>query len=278
MKAKSIIIAMMLQALLCAAFSQTAVENAKKIAEAFSKAKQVAKPEFIIRYIEDEDLFGLVNKSTYEVDFYFPPEYEDIRDFSDGMACFREDGLFGFVDDLCVEIIPARYTKATDFKDGLAAVQLDGKWGIINHAGKEITRMKYDAIREFSEGLAVVTLGNKQGFINRSGVEVLPPTYAFLSNMEDGWSTFLVERDGLLGIVNGAGKVIVPPRYQYLSDGFFDDMMMVQVKGKFGFINRSAKEVIPPVYDDARLFSEGKAEVELNGKRFYISKSGKKVE
>ena len=44
-----------------------------------------------------------------------------------------------------------------------------------------------------------------------------------------------------------------------------------------GLYRQNGKEVIPIKYDDANFFSEGLAEVILKGKKFYIDKSGKRV-
>ncbi len=47
--------------------------------------------------------------------------------------------------------------------------------------------------------------------------------------------------------------------------------------GKWGFVEKSGKFVIPCVYDGARVFSEGLAEVKKEGKWGYIDKGGKLV-
>jgi hypothetical protein len=46
---------------------------------------------------------------------------------------------------------------------------------------------------------------------------------------------------------------------------------------KFGFIDMTGKEVIAPVYAAADNFRNGKAKVVLNGRTFYIDKTGAEV-
>jgi len=50
------------------------------------------------------------------------------------------------------------------------------------------------------------------------------------------------------------------------------------LKGKWGFINGSGQEVVPLKYDRiVSDFNKGKAEVELNGRTFFIDVHGKEV-
>ena len=43
---------------------------------------------------------------------------------------------------------------------------------------------------------------------------------------------------------------------------------------KFGYIDSLGKIAIPIIYDDAKEFNFGKAEVQLNGETFYINRKG----
>ena len=55
---------------------------------------------------------------------------------------------------------------------------------------------------------------------------------------------------------------------------FSEGLADVRLNGKWGFIDKSGKVVIPFKYDDALPFSEGFAVVELDGKDGYIDKNG----
>ena len=48
--------------------------------------------------------------------------------------------------------------------------------------------------------------------------------------------------------------------------------------GKWGYINREGDVVIEPLYSLANDFTDGRAEVEMNGKRFYIDPAGNPVD
>ena len=62
-------------------------------------------------------------------------------------------------------------------------------------------------------------------------------------------------------------------------DGFSEKRLLVEKDGRYGYLDSSLKLVIPCIYDWAEAsFNDGTAAVRLNGKLFYIDKSGKKVE
>ncbi len=50
--------------------------------------------------------------------------------------------------------------------------------------------------------------------------------------------------------------------------------MCIEVNGKYGFLNKNKETIIQPKYDYASSFSNGLANVNLNGKLFYIDKKG----
>lgn len=51
-------------------------------------------------------------------------------------------------------------------------------------------------------------------------------------------------------------------------------MLAVKVNGKWGFIDRQGKLLIAPKFDSVDDFFQGKAEVEIGGKKIFISKWG----
>lgn len=71
------------------------------------------------------------------------PQFELVRDFSEGLACVKDGSKYGYVDKNGKVIIPPKFDKAAEFYDGLAFViqnEADGnnKWGYINKAGKYV--------------------------------------------------------------------------------------------------------------------------------------------
>ena len=54
-------------------------------------------------------------------------------------------------------------------------------------------------------------------------------------------------------------------------------MGLPQYKDKIGYINKNDIFIIEPVYKDAFSFQNGRAEVFLNGRWFFIDKNGREI-
>jgi len=49
---------------------------------------------------------------------------------------------------------------------------------------------------------------------------------------------------------------------------------LIGLNGKLGYINQAGNNVIPPMYDAGSKFVDGLAQVERNGKVFFIDNKG----
>lgn len=81
--------------------------------------------------------------------------------------------------------IPARFEEVQDFSEGLAAVKVNGLWGFINMTGRLVVNPKYFHVLNFSEGKAPVFNG-RFGYINKTGVLVIPMKFGVAQNFENG--------------------------------------------------------------------------------------------
>ena len=81
-----------------------------------------------------------------------------VGDFSEGLAkVWIGDfytGNYSFINKKGKVVIKPKYDDVGDFSEGLAIVEKSNKWGFINKKGKEIVKPKYDKVVFFSEGLA----------------------------------------------------------------------------------------------------------------------------
>ena len=64
--------------------------------------------------------------------------YDEVWNFSEGIAKIQQRGLYGFVDKDGNVVASSIYEYANDFSEGMALVRKDGKYGFINTKGKEI--------------------------------------------------------------------------------------------------------------------------------------------
>ena len=68
----------------------------------------------------------------------------------------EELGKWGFVDINGKPICEFIYDDVRDFSEGIAAVKIGDKWGYINEQGDEICEIRYDAVGDFQSKLGVV--------------------------------------------------------------------------------------------------------------------------
>lgn len=93
--------------------------------------------------------------------FLGPNEYDDTRDFSEGLAAVQKDGKWGFIDKAGKLVIPYKFGSVGSFSDGLARVAEGGmwedrKWGYIDTTGKVVIPFQFERAEDFSDGLAPV--------------------------------------------------------------------------------------------------------------------------
>ena len=256
---------------------------------------------------------GYIDKSGVMV---IPSKYGWLWAFTEGLAAVTINGKWGFIDKNGAVVIPAIYDKVTaPFSNGKAEVELNGRRLYIDRNGKEISAVsatdpyaadipltkqyslfrvsstgklgykhngsivipaKYDRAGNFSEGLAWVKTGGKYGYIDKSGAMVIPAKYDYALYFSEGLAQ--VKTDYKWGFIDKSGAMVIPAKYD--AAGYFSEgLAAVQTDYKWGFVDKSGTLVIPAKYDDVwSSFSNGKAEVKLNGRRFCIDHNGNEVE
>lgn len=64
------------------------------------------------------------------------------------------------------------YDEIRDYSEGMAAVRVNDKWGYINEQGKEVCEIRYEAVGDFQNKLGVVEKEGKKCYLNLQGDEV----------------------------------------------------------------------------------------------------------
>ena len=79
---------------------------------------------------------------------------------------------YGFIDLNGKEIVPPKYQQVENFSDGMAAVMKGNKWGFINTEGKEVIPCQYKKVElPFTDGTAYVIKFPKQGELKEELLE-----------------------------------------------------------------------------------------------------------
>ena len=117
------------------------------------------------------------------------------RPLVNGRRAYKDlaNGLYGYINEKCEVVIPARFLNALDFSDGLAAVMIKDdnveKWGFIDTAGNVVINPIYSyKPGDFHEGFA--TVSKKTGkivYINKKG-EVVSDEYDFAGCFTGGYA------------------------------------------------------------------------------------------
>ncbi|MFA6014586.1 MAG: WG repeat-containing protein [Gallionellaceae bacterium] len=239
---------------------------------------------------------------------------EDIEHEVGGGGDAPSHGKWGFKDKTGKLVIPYQYDDARDFSEGLAPVYINQEIGFIDRTGKvvikpnpEFAGLTHEINRVgFHQGLSVMGMHiaskNKDedgtfrfGFINKKGEWVIKPKFESAWDFNDHGIAevkandveYLINKSGqAVGSFQGAnekygykdiqtGKVVVKPIYDGIGYVFADGLLAVQVGDKWGYVNNKAKVVIKPIYSKASDFSEGLAAVKVDDKWGYIDTKGK---
>lgn len=102
--------------------------------------------------------------------------------FSEGLISFYQfndktsQGLYGFLDKNGVVAIKPRFQDVENFSEGLALVKFREKLGFIDSSGTFLIKPQFDNAESFSNGLAMVWVDGKLGYIGKTGKYVWEPT------------------------------------------------------------------------------------------------------
>ncbi|MCQ2555925.1 MAG: WG repeat-containing protein, partial [Clostridia bacterium] len=222
-----------------------------------------------------ETKYGVVDKDDKViVDF----KYDEIQNFSEGIAIVKLGELYGCVDTTGKEIVPCKYKRIETFSDGMAVVVIDNrKCGYIDKTGKEILLNKYDRTDSFSEGLARVTKDGKCGYINNKGEEVVPCKYEFIGPFgffKEGRAFVKNCETHKYGYIDKTGKEVIPCQF---TEGlpFSEGLALVRDEhGYFNYIDKTGEIVIKHTHPYVKSFHNGLAIFFEGFKHRYINKRG----
>ncbi len=166
------------------------------------------------------------------------------------------------------------WEEIADFSEGLALVKDNGKWGFIDTLGNAVIGIKYDLASSFSKGAAMVKLNNQYFLINKKGQAI--GTMQFDAAGNPGNGTFPVQKDKLVGLVDSKGNTIID--YKYTSILYMtEDRVWASKDGKWGLLDNKGKPLTEFMYQGAYDFEGGFSRVVFNDKIGVVNKLGKMV-
>jgi hypothetical protein len=174
------------------------VSDGKKIGYMDTKGKIIVPIEYDgnINFTNGEGLLIVAQtKADYTYEKFFfdksgkrigDKKYDEISNFSEGLAAVSKDGLWGFVDKTGKEIIALKYANTLGFSEGLAAVELNKKTGFIDAQGKEIIPFQFDNAASFVKGLVILKKGKKNVLMDKKGKIIKEVPFQGIANFVSG--------------------------------------------------------------------------------------------
>lgn len=170
-----------------------------------------------VQYFEN-DLMGV---KTEDGKIIVPAEYSFIAPVSDDSFQVIKGKKHGFVDLNGNEFIELtdEVECYSDFSEGLAAFRKDKKWGFIDKTGKVVIEAKFQYCECFHDGLCKISNEDGRfGFINKSGDTVIDCQFKYVTDFSNGHAIFQDDKTKLLGLINKEGNIVIEPEYVYLSE------------------------------------------------------------
>ena len=188
----------------------------------------------------------------------------------------NESGKFYFIDRSGKKINNSTYDDLGDYNDGLAGFKDNKKGGYIDTSGNIAIAASYDEVSNFTNGTAIVKRNNVYFQIDKKGNAINNAIYTSVANPANG--SFPVKKAANFGLVDSKGNILVD--YKYYAIGTVSDELIWARKEKDGnlfLLNKNGKEIASFDFDDCGNFDNGFATVSKNKKIGLVDKSGKIV-
>ena len=114
-------------------------------------------------------------------------EFQTANSFREGYASLsikranEPISKFGYINKEGKKAIDFQFDEVKDFSEGLAAVRIGVHWGYIDMSGTHIIPSQFDEVYSFSEGVACVGIGpaksRKYGYIDKNGKYIINPQF-----------------------------------------------------------------------------------------------------
>ena len=154
--------------------------------------------------------------------------------FHDGRAQLESSkGKFGYVDHHGSWAVPPMFDNVQDFSEGVAAVEIDHRWGFIDRAGNFLVPTRFPWVSPFHEGLAAVATAESDGsvgFIRKDGLFLIPPRFDYARPFCRGLSAVALGKR--FGYVDKRGELVVQPEFEE-AFSFMGDLAPVMIPGSY---------------------------------------------
>lgn len=202
---------------------------------------------------EKDDKFYIISKdgSENQVDI---SGLEDLRKFSEGLAPYRANGKWGFINTKGEVAIEAKYRTVGYMSDGFSWVKNEeGQVGFINSNGDLKIGFEYTAAKDFTDGVAQIRKGDNWVYLKEDGTTMTPPVADTYGKFSEGMAYF--KTDGKVGFIDKEGKPVIKQQFDAVRD-FQNGYAAAEVNDKWGVIDKSGNWVVKPQFDGLKDFGK----------------------
>ena len=231
---------------------------------------------------------GFIDETGRDV---IPLIFEDVQNFSEGLAGALYDGLWGFIDTSGEWVIPPTFHEVSPFNGGQASVTKSvyyNTWlrmGVIDKTGEVIVPFIYRSARFYSEYpnlIIVETAGGngRLGVIDREGNEIVAPEFTHIRPISNDLFVGTRNRNNFngLGVIDANGNEIIPFVHSFIRDVPEYERIIVRVaRFGWGLFDFTGREILPPIFQEISVFSEGLSAVQKDGYWGFINPEGETV-
>ncbi len=150
------------------------------------------------------------------------PIYDNAEMFSEGFATVQIGNKYGLIDETGRYVLQLRDMEYLgSVHNGLASFRGNDKYGFMDSKGEVKIKPAFDWAGDFSEGLCVVRNDNgkigsgKYGYTDTTGKLVVDFKFEYAEPFQNGRAKF--KSDSLWGAIDKTGKIIEQPIHQYSS-------------------------------------------------------------
>ena len=223
-------------------------------------------------YVQKGTKFGITDTLGKVI---LEPLFDAVSPQKDGTTIITKGDKKGVLNqELGIIVAVGAYDDVREFSEGVAWVQKGGKWGIIDVTGKLIMPCKVEATQTpppFLKNASVVNAGGKFGIMATKGEYTAAPQYETFGAFG--------KKSGLAIVVKGDKKGLIKPTggfavnlgvYDEIQEGV-DSYFVVTVKNKKGVINSAGKVIVPTEFDEIMLIDGTTAAVVKKGSKFGVA-------
>lgn len=234
--------------------------------------KQLELAQVKLLPVMSEDKWGFVSLNRA---YSIPMEFDEVEQFSEGLAPVRQGDKYGYIDKLGHLVIPSKFDDALSFNEGHAVVEINEKWGMINRNGEFTVEPLYEDLGNLKEGLAYFSVEDVYGYFDNKGIVRVREQFEDAYDFEK--KRAIVSVKGYYGVIDPFGTTYIPPIYQDLSRYGAENSYKAKLRSNYGIIRENGDTLVPFIYDYIGDLKDGRAIVERGGEFNYIDREGKVI-